>query len=77
MYQQLFQQIQDHKNFFILGVYKEKNIYYIYVCKNEKHKKVFIYNIKGKIMLHSYSYSWSLVPSSMFGYSMYYMECRD
>ena len=62
---------------FILGVYKEKNIYYIYICKNEKHKKVFIYNIKGKIMLHSYSYSWSLIPSSMFGYSMYYMGCRD
>lgn len=47
-YQQLFQQIQVHKKIFILGVYKEKNIYYIYVCKNEKHKKVFIYNIKGK-----------------------------
>ena len=27
-------------------VYKRKNFYYIYLCKNKKHKKLFIYNIK-------------------------------
>lgn len=62
----LFLGLTNGKIFTIFNIVKAKTI------------KKFLYIIlKGKVMLRSYSYSWSYKSDSQSGYSMYYGELSD